>query len=221
MLGKLGAAVGITTAAASALLVKANPSTTPKAKIELKSRSQGASRMFATSRAHKCQDLNDDLNAYTNMRIDEMVTRNYPEMMVVPPSVYDFMRAKEAIRKLDPYNWGAVFDLEWHDFRAKEAAFATQTGGWEATVKPQFRGVFKNEVYYKTQSIAMDCLVSMHGIDNVDKFKEHTKDQCYRQIVDKLQDIILERIKRNVKDNGVEMPRISSRNTAILTDITD
>ncbi len=163
------------------------------------------------------------MNSIYNAHLDNMAMELHPPQMVVPRHIYDFVQTKEAIQKLDPYNWGAVFELRWLDWTAADPAHATVTGRWMAKVRPEFHGVFDNEIeYYQSQSIAMEYLVSV--AQNHERIKEAAKDQCFRQLVDRLQGVILERIARDVKDQPVQMTNVcltSSRDAATLKGITD
>ncbi len=211
-LGKLAAAVGITSAAATVSVkgeeipvskelllsqiktLKAPKSTTPKAKEHTKETLFGFSGFKKYDPA--AQPMMDNLNRTYNQILDNTSMRLNPPMSV-PSSVYDMMMKREATFRLDPYNWGTVFDMKWFEWHETVMSFATKQGVWEARVKPQFRGVFDGEVYTHSKEIAMSYLEMR--VSDVDRVKEHAKEQCYRELVDQLQDIILERIKRDVK----------------------
>jgi len=154
-------------------------------------------------------DVQKAVNELTAMRLDNAEMMIHPSMVVAPPHIYDYVQRQEAIRDLDPYNWGAVFDLKWVDWN-QPLNFATAIGRWEARVKPQFRGIFKGEVYTQSKEIAMSYLEQQ--VSNAMDVKKYAKEQCYRELVDHLQNVILERIKRDVKENPptghVEQQRI-------------
>jgi len=134
-----------------------------------------------------------------NMRIDEMRMEMNPHM-IVPREAYTYMNHERAMRDLDPYNWGKVFDLEWKDWHAADPMHATVTGIWVARVKPYFASCFENNMWYQSKSIAMDYLAQR--VNKSEEVKAYAKDMAYRQLVDTLQDVILERIKRDVKSRS-------------------
>lgn len=139
------------------------------------------------------------IDAVQNMRLDNARMAMNPDL-VVPQSGYDYMQRRQAVRDLDPYNWGKVFMLTWHDWRSDDPSFATQTGWWTATVRPQFRGVFEDEVYCQSQRLSMEYIVKRVG-GRAETVADYAKEECYRGLVNKLQDVILERIKRDVKSS--------------------
>ena len=140
------------------------------------------------------------IDAVQNIRLDNISAHHHPSMTLLPPHAYSYLQQREAIRALDPYNWGKVFDLTWRDWYGEDPTHATVTGRWEARVKPQFQGIFSGEVWTHSRKIAMDYLSSR--VDDVHRIKKHAKEQCYRELVDQLQDVILERIARDIKLNA-------------------
>jgi len=205
-LGKLAAAVGITTAVAT-VPTKAKMGGKPiieKIEWGKPMHETPVNRGYAARLASNPHTVTQEqMNAFYNQVIDTKHMEMMPPPMVVPQHIYDFMRRKEAIRSLDPYNWGAVFDMKWVDWN-QPTNFATSIGRWEARVKPQFRDIIDGEVYTQSKEIAMDYLRS--SVANSDVLLNYAKEQCYRELVDSLQDVILERIKRDVKDTPLPGP---------------
>lgn len=225
-LGKLAAAVGIT--AAVSATAGDTSGTTPSAKIEnraslentstrqirnpihMVSNSHITSRKmdsiepkfgftWDSAKTNPAEDIQRMANELTVARYDNASMMMNPPIFV-PAHVRDFLLRRETIRNLDPYNWGAVFDLEWEDWRKIEPQFATATGRWIARVNPQFYGLFAGEVFFRTQQIALDYLES--HVADPEVVKNYAKEQCYRALVDELQDLILDVIKRDVKANS-------------------
>ncbi len=209
-LGKLTAAVGITTAAATVLPAKGigdTSGTAPKDKTpwckdhgELPARKPitHASNVCITNRKALKGDLGVGkataegqraIDAVENMRLDNARMGINPHHYFFP---YD--HRERALKELDPYNWRGVFKLTWDDWRPRDAGLDTVTGAWVASVRPYFSSCFENRQWYQTQSIAGHGLLQ-HQLEA----KKHAKDLAFRQIVDHLQDVILERIKRDVK----------------------
>jgi len=225
-LGKLGAALGITTAAACSAHhhghhgghhpPKAKPRTAPKAKIELKPRSQGASKMvegqikFAgnvttTNRpkgafefgftgfktdpmaADKIKQLNDDANLLYNSILDNKSRAINPQM-IVPPHVYEYITKRHLMDEMDPYNWGAVFDVKWVDWHSTDARFATKRAYWEARVNRPYRGIFKESVYRQAVELPMQYLAMR--VDDVNPVQEHAKRNAYEDLVSALRTAI-------------------------------
>ena len=143
--------------------------------------------------------LQEDMNEFYNSIVDCKRMEIMPPQFL-PAHIRDFVMKKEAIRSLDPYNWGEVFDLKWHDFKGINPLHATVTCAWIATVKPRYRGIFDGETFSRQHSLAMAYLAEARV--DVERVKMHVKDQCYRELVDTLQDLILARISRDVKQNS-------------------
>lgn len=239
-LGKLGAALGITAAVATSNPTKgATPKPTNAASLEATSTRARKSFPGTLEPAFKKKveefefgftgfrsfeenaQLQKDVDLVYNQIIDNKHMEMMPPMMAVPPHVYDFVMKKQAIADLDPYNWGAVFDIKWIDWHASDPRFATHEGRWEATVKPRYYCVLQDRVFVKTHRLAMEYLASHVG--DVEMVKKRAKQQCYDELVLKMRNIIELIIEADKKLNAPKFmsnSHITNRDKADLTSIT-
>ena len=210
-LGKLATAVGITTAAAT-LPVKeevnigygaalAKIDTTPKAKPPTlpdppyEFGFTGFTHHPDDAYVPSFSDLGDPtaegqraIDAVHNMRLDNATTQMRPDMMVAPPAMYDWVQRQEAIRSLDPYNWGAVFDVKWHDWHSTDARFATKRAFWEAKPHSRYRDIFPDLVYRQSMELSMEYLITRVG--DAEPIKQHAKRTIYERLIQELQEAI-------------------------------
>jgi len=205
-LGKLAAAVGITTAAAtvSAKGLDDIGDPTPPTHKTYKTpsfdggalsptlkrvRAQWASNSHTTPREfNRAQAaINDMTNAY----MDNMKVQGNPQMIVSIDQWQAIMKAQQRER-LDPYKWGEVFDLKWIPFKPMMNMEAYE-GMWEARVRHEFQHWFKDEIF------RVNVMISTHEMKFAMNQNDHAsnahmisryKDNAYRKIVDELQRVI-------------------------------
>ncbi len=165
----------------------------------------------------------DTMNRMYSAHADN-IRMAYPPQMVMSIEAYNQWNKMELIRTLDPYNWGQMFNLEWQGWKQRDPEHVTTVGIWTATVNPKFRGIFEHEHYYQSQAVAIQYLKQCVK-DGGKGVLKHAKEQCYRQLVDMVQDVILKRIARDVKNQPVLMTNVclnSPRDVvATLKGITD
>jgi len=248
-LGKLAAAVGIMTAAAT-VSTKVKPGGKPiiekiewgKPMHEVKPRTTrypisptvkrvlGQSKIppevdayFDAQRAH-ANPAQEAINNMTNAMLDNARQSLEPQMVVSMKQYEAIMKAQQ-IQNLDPYKWGEVFDLKWIPFKPKMNMEAYE-GWWEARVKRDFQQCFKNEIF------RVNVMISTHEMKFAMNENDHArnahmvsmyKENAYRKIVEELQRVI--RLEAGPEELYAEMSdhpsmRDLSRINGKFTDIT-
>jgi hypothetical protein len=242
-LGKLGAALGITAAVATSNPTKgATPKPTNAASLEATSTRARKSFPGTLEPAFKKkveefefgftgfrsfeenEQLQKDVDLVYNQIIDNKHMALNPPMMAVPPHVYDFIMKKQAIADLDPFNWGAVFDIKWIDWQSglDGPSYAdSQIGRWEAHVKPRYHSVLQDRTFVKSIELPMKY-VELHKVDG-ETIKARAKRRCYDDIVIKMRNVITLIIETDKKLNAPKFmsnSHITNRDKADLTSIT-
>ncbi len=131
------------------------------------------------------------INSLHNARVDNLRMEMQPDMLIGSQRMFDHFKTKELLHRLDPFNWGDVFDLKWIDWHATDVQYATKRGVWEARVRPEYHRIFKDHVYMQSIELPMEYLAyRAKHVEHAEALKDHAKRRTYEEIVDKLQEVI-------------------------------